>query len=104
MPLPAPVTIATFPDELMFVSQGSTHAGELSRPFHIARDALRGLERAPAGVPRRGLVREQRRADVERELLAHLGIGGEQPAERLGRKPVVEVIPLHALFRAQRRL
>src|SRR5712692_9067315 len=97
MPLPAPVTIATFPVEFIFLSF-SAHGGKLPRPLDFAGDALRVLERAPAGGGGGAFVGEQRPADMQRELLSRIGIRLEQPAERFGREPVVGVVLFQAVL------
>src|SRR5438445_13896155 len=106
MPLPAPVTIATFPEESMFVlpCRSSAHGRELPRPFHVVGDALRSGERALARVGGDGFFHEQARADLQRKLFPGSGIGLEQPAEGIDRDAVIEILLLHAIFRAHRLL
>src|SRR2546427_12309272 len=102
MPLPAPVTIATFPEESMFVlpCRSSAHGRELPRPLHVVGDALRSGERALAGVGGDGFLDERARADLERKLFPGCGIGLEQPAEGIDRDPVIEILLLHAILGA----
>src|SRR5882672_2703076 len=109
MPLPAPVTIATFPVALIFapvslVSVRSAHAGELPGALDFARDALEVFGGAPARVSRRGLVGQRRAGDVLRQPLARLGVRVEQPVERVGGQPVVEVVLPPPLLGADRSL
>src|SRR5260221_2482245 len=106
MPLPAPVTMATFPEESMFVLPcwSSVYGRELSRPFHVVGDALRSGEHALAGVDRDGFFHEQARADLQRKLLPGCGIGLEQPAEGIDGDAVVEILLLHAIFETHRVL
>src|SRR5258706_879402 len=106
MPLPAPVTIATFPDvSIFFLScRYSAHGCELPRPLDVVGDAPRIGERALARVGGGRLVDEQARADLQRELFPGRGIGLQQAAERLDREPVIEIVLLHAILGSQRLL
>src|SRR5262249_40446426 len=103
MPLPAPVTIATFPDEAMFppVKMGSAHRGELPRLLHARADALQRGRGAPARVLDR-LVGEQRHPELRHQLLSRGGVSGEQPVERLRGDAVVEVVHLQSVLHADR--
>src|SRR5881392_2773602 len=106
MPLPAPVTIATFPEESISVlpCRSSVHCGELSCAFHVVGDALRSGKRALAGAGGDGFLDEQARADLQRKLLPGCGVRLEQSAEGIDRDPVIEILLLHAIFGAQRLL
>src|SRR5258706_5286416 len=106
MPLPAPVTIATFPEgSIFFLScRYSAHGCELPRPLDVVGDAPRIGERALARVGGGRLVDEQACADLQPEPFPGRRIGLQQTAERLDREPVIEIVLLHAILGAQRLL